>query len=39
MESEFPFGHEYWFHQYCRHYSVYMSEAVREHRNFSLLKG
>ena len=39
MKSEFQFGHEYWFHQYRRHYSVYMAEAVRVHRKFSLLKG
>ena len=35
MNSEFPYGHEYWFVQYQRHYSVYMAEAIREGRKFS----
>ena len=36
MESEFPFGHPYWFYEYRRYYSVYMVEALREGRKFSL---
>jgi hypothetical protein len=36
-EPQFLYGHEYWFHQYRRQYSVYIAEAIREHRKFSLL--
>ena len=37
MKSKFPYGHEYWFHEYRRYFSVLIAEAIREHRKFSLL--